>query len=974
MSHQQQIDFCLSVKKSMPSFFSGVMVLDIGALDINGNNLYLFDKESLYLGLDVAEGKNIDIVCPAHQLSLPDASFDVIVSTECLEHDMYWQKTLANAIRLLKPGGLLLVTCATTGRHEHGTRRTTPQDAPLLATSSEEWGDYYRNLDEQDIRSAIDLEAVFKDYSFSFNDVTHDLYFYGIKNGDLKKRVNRSINLNNHPLRAEVGQYEARLSALESEGNVLKKTLERLIQADSLEQDIKSKFLDIYRTQQLALDGVSEIAQVVSEIKSDGRILREGLLEGASRINELIKNYDSSYKIDELINESGKWQSKTNGALSHLSAKIDSHALILKNSSEDRELLSRVTKCQEIILSLYEKAMSCSGFENNIVGEYDSFIAAEKTILSVIESLHESVISSGIERDSLKRDLLLLRSSRAYKFALSVSSINALNKKTSRYMIALVRYILRGDFYGIYQRVKSICADNKKIASIGQINNWCVISTKHTVFVANLIAERLKYHGWSVTVLTEMPQSFQHEMYFVICPQMFDRLPPPERRIVYQMEQSVSSRWFTSDYISCLENSLAVLDYSRKNIDFLFGKGIVFPHINYLPVGSLVSYKSHLPVGKKVNDVLFYGDANSSPRRKKLLDDLKRNFQVKVCGDLFYDEMVREIKNSKVVVNIHYYENALLEMPRIQECISLGVPVVSESSQDQNDYPEIMPAVHFFEQGNSQAMIACVQSVLAGEGQEKNLSESISQGAKRFSLMFDRFLVSMKFLEKKKIFRDDLYVDFSKSKYVSLSLPETTSRRRSFEENGIESCYVFDGLRYRPGWVGCALSYSFLARSALKFRVKKLVIMEDDVLMPDDFQDKMRIIDDYLEVNKGQWDIFSGVMAVLHPETKVLKKEVYKGLTFLTVDRIMSMVFNIYSSKAIKILSRWNYNLEDDQVNTIDRYLESCGNLRVVVCIPFIVGHKEELHSTLWGIKNEQYSDLIRGVELRLLKMSDDHI
>ena len=55
-------------------------------------------------------------------------------------------------------------------------------------------------------------------------------------------------------------------------------------------------------------------------------------------------------------------------------------------------------------------------------------------------------------------------------------------------------------------------------------------------------------------------------LYIVICPQMFPVLPG--QYIVYQLEQSVSSRWFTDDYLARLENSLAIFDYSLKNIAF----------------------------------------------------------------------------------------------------------------------------------------------------------------------------------------------------------------------------------------------------------------------------------------------------------------------------------------------------------------------------------------------------------------------
>ena len=135
-------------------------------------------------------GRNVDIASKGGDLKLPDATFDVIISTECFEHDPYYKQTLINAARMLKPGGLFMFSCATTGRPEHGTRRTTPGDAPFTHSFGD-WGDYYKNLEEQDIREALDVEALFRELEFSVQSETHDLYFWGIKRGKWNRRKRR---------------------------------------------------------------------------------------------------------------------------------------------------------------------------------------------------------------------------------------------------------------------------------------------------------------------------------------------------------------------------------------------------------------------------------------------------------------------------------------------------------------------------------------------------------------------------------------------------------------------------------------------------------------------------------------------------------------------------------------------------------------------------------------------------------------
>jgi hypothetical protein len=169
MSHQSQLDFVASVKKQFPQYFFEAKVLEIGSLDINGS-IRQFFVGCDYTGVDLGEGRGVDVVAKGEELTYPDSSFDVVASCECFEHNPEWVKTFNNMARMVS--GLVFFTCATTGRAEHGTRRTSPDDAPFC-------GDYYRNLTEQDIRDSCDLSK-FATYEFSTNASPADLYFWGV--------------------------------------------------------------------------------------------------------------------------------------------------------------------------------------------------------------------------------------------------------------------------------------------------------------------------------------------------------------------------------------------------------------------------------------------------------------------------------------------------------------------------------------------------------------------------------------------------------------------------------------------------------------------------------------------------------------------------------------------------------------------------------------------------------------------------
>ena len=191
MAHPVQQEWCESVKTQHPHYFSKKRVLDVGSLDINGNNRCLFSTCD-YIGLDVVPGKNVDVIGIAHEYiskimkyytKLPDnfdtdTLFDVVLSTNALEHDMYWQKTLKNMFAVLKPSGLMFFSVANSWP-EHGTKRTTPSDSGTTQMG-QVWENYYYNLQPVDIEKTLDLEQF---YRYNLSIFQNDLRFWGIKKG-----------------------------------------------------------------------------------------------------------------------------------------------------------------------------------------------------------------------------------------------------------------------------------------------------------------------------------------------------------------------------------------------------------------------------------------------------------------------------------------------------------------------------------------------------------------------------------------------------------------------------------------------------------------------------------------------------------------------------------------------------------------------------------------------------------------------
>lgn len=110
-------------------------VLEVGSLNVNGGVRDLIDAGS-YVGLDMRPGPDVDVVGLAKELPFGDATFDLVVCTEMLEHDPTFWLSLAEMGRVLKPKALLILTTRGNGfaehRHPVDHYRFMPDSMPVL--------------------------------------------------------------------------------------------------------------------------------------------------------------------------------------------------------------------------------------------------------------------------------------------------------------------------------------------------------------------------------------------------------------------------------------------------------------------------------------------------------------------------------------------------------------------------------------------------------------------------------------------------------------------------------------------------------------------------------------------------------------------------------------------------------------------------------------------------------------------------
>lgn len=157
----------------------GKRVLEVGARDVNGSLRKIVElfRPAEYVGIDIETGPGVDIICGAEASveRLGAESFDVVISTEMLEHVRNWRKVVSNIKNLCRPGGVILLTTRSVGAEYHSYPwdfwRYGLDDMNFIFSDCE-----IRKLEKDEPESGVFLKAV-KPRSFSEKDLSgYELY------------------------------------------------------------------------------------------------------------------------------------------------------------------------------------------------------------------------------------------------------------------------------------------------------------------------------------------------------------------------------------------------------------------------------------------------------------------------------------------------------------------------------------------------------------------------------------------------------------------------------------------------------------------------------------------------------------------------------------------------------------------------------------------------------------------------------
>ena len=98
-------------------------VIEVGSLDVNGSLRPLMESYNPkeYMGVDIVKGHGVDRICKVENLveDVGQNIFDVVISTELLEHVRDWKKAISSIKNVCKEGGIILITTRSIGFPYH---------------------------------------------------------------------------------------------------------------------------------------------------------------------------------------------------------------------------------------------------------------------------------------------------------------------------------------------------------------------------------------------------------------------------------------------------------------------------------------------------------------------------------------------------------------------------------------------------------------------------------------------------------------------------------------------------------------------------------------------------------------------------------------------------------------------------------------------------------------------------------------
>jgi hypothetical protein len=252
-----------------------------------------------------------------------------------------------------------------------------------------------------------------------------------------------------------------------------------------------------------------------------------------------------------------------------------------------------------------------------------------------------------------------------------------------------------------------------------------IFSTKFGYYISNVL-RYLLFKNFIFSEIIYKIDPINENLHIIPFCQKVNQFP--KNYIIYQLEQKDISKWINKKYELVILHSSKTLDYSQSNINKfpeIIRKKMIYYPIPIIPYHYL-NYKANINIIPQ-NNILFYGSMNEIRREK--LNYLQRKlypkYFIKIVTNKYGTDLFNEILNSKIVLNIHFYKDAILETYRINEVLSCGRIVISEKPNmiDIENYHLYKDKITFIDNIND--MASNIVNILENDLFKKNSAVSL---------------------------------------------------------------------------------------------------------------------------------------------------------------------------------------------------------------------------------------------------------
>ena len=223
-----------------------------------------------------------------------------------------------------------------------------------------------------------------------------------------------------------------------------------------------------------------------------------------------------------------------------------------------------------------------------------------------------------------------------------------------------------------------------------------IVNNKYGYYLINVLKYILVQEKFEVKIVDNVNLNIDN-LHIILFSQHVKTYP--KNYIIYNLEQKDISNWIDKKYELSLLFSKKCWDYSYVNLK-KFHK-IIQDKMKFfrLPIIKYELINKYIPNHINDYDILFYGTMNDSRTviLKEINKKLNKKYNIKIINNIFGKELFNFIQKTKIVLNISYYNNALLECYRINEVQSCKKLVISfyPNKDDIDNYNYYKDSVAF---------------------------------------------------------------------------------------------------------------------------------------------------------------------------------------------------------------------------------------------------------------------------------------